>query len=70
VEVSLIKRILFAAFIIILSGCSEVDNTAFSQVVREGAATYIVDRTGDKWDITQAVTLGLRMLLRLLMTRI
>jgi hypothetical protein len=60
VEVSLIKRILFAAFIIILSGCSEVDNTAFSQVVREGAATYIVDRTGDKWDITQAVTLGFK----------
>ena len=56
----MIKKILFSAFIIILAGCAEVDNTAFSQVLKEGAKTYIVDRTGHKWDVTQAVSLGFK----------
>ncbi len=27
-------------------------------VVREGESVYIVDRMGERWDVTQAVTLG------------
>lgn len=54
------KKIIFSVFIIFLTGCVEVDNTAFSQVLKEGAKTYIVDRTGHKWDVTQAASLGFK----------
>ena len=33
---------------------------AISSVLKEGDRTYIVDRTGEKWDITQAVSIGFR----------
>lgn len=32
--------------------------TAFSSVVREGDKIYIVDRTGERWDVTQAKSIG------------
>jgi hypothetical protein len=47
-------------FLIVIVGCIEVDKDAFSNVRHEDGKTYIYDRTGDKWDITQAVTLGFR----------
>lgn len=28
------------------------------QVIKEGEKTYIVDRTGEHWDVTQAISLG------------
>ncbi len=56
----MIKRIIFSAFVIMFIGCVEVDKTAFSQVLKEGGKTYIVDRTGHKWDVTQAVSLGFK----------
>lgn len=28
------------------------------KVIREGEKSYIIDVTGEKWDVTQAVTLG------------
>ncbi len=35
-------------------------DTAFSFVEREGGKTYIVDRKGMRWDITQAESIGFR----------
>jgi hypothetical protein len=32
--------------------------TAAANVVREGGKAYIVDRTGERWDVTQAESLG------------
>jgi hypothetical protein len=31
---------------------------AAADVVRDGDRTYLVDRTGERWDITQAVSIG------------
>ncbi len=31
-----------------------------AKVIRKEGKTYIVDRTGDQWDITQAVSIGFR----------
>jgi hypothetical protein len=33
---------------------------AFSRVIEEEGKTYIVDRRGERWDITQAVSIGFR----------
>ncbi|UCH81809.1 MAG: DUF3179 domain-containing protein [Nitrospiraceae bacterium] len=38
----------------------KVDEEAFSNVRHENGKTFIIDRTGDKWDITQAETLGFK----------
>ena len=34
--------------------------TAFSYVVREGKNVYLVDQTGEHWDVTQAESIGFR----------
>ncbi len=31
---------------------------AFSRVIEENGNTYIVDRHGERWDVTQAVSIG------------
>lgn len=41
-------------FLVLLSG------HGISSVLKESDRTYIVDRTGEKWDITQAVSIGFR----------
>ena len=33
---------------------------AFSRVIEENGKTYIVDRFGERWDITQAVSIGFK----------
>lgn len=33
---------------------------AFSRVIEEKGKTYIVDRHGERWDITQAVSIGFK----------
>lgn len=33
---------------------------AFSRVIEENGRTYIVDRHGERWDITQAVSIGFK----------
>ena len=33
---------------------------AFSQVIEKNGKTYIVDRLGERWDITQAVSIGFK----------
>jgi hypothetical protein len=35
-----------------------VATIAYPYVLREGGKTYIVDQTGERWDVTQAMTLG------------
>jgi hypothetical protein len=37
---------------------SMTSGTAFSFVLREADKTYIVDQTGERWDVTQAKKLG------------
>jgi len=56
---SMIIRILFFSLILII-GCVNVDEAAFSNVRHEDGKTYIIDRTGYKWDVTQAATLGFK----------
>ncbi len=48
-------------FIVVISaiGC-RIQNNLVSDVLREGDKAYIVDRTGYKWDVTQAETLGFK----------
>ena len=38
--------------------CPEAESVTRPQVIMEGGKTYIVDRTGERWDITQARSLG------------
>ncbi len=47
--------VLFVASIFALVAIVMVSD---SSVIREGEKSYIVDMTGEKWDVTQAVTLG------------
>ena len=46
--------IIFGFILLILAG------TALSYVMNEGDKTYIVDRTGERWDVTQAKSIGFR----------
>ena len=51
---------IFLFSLILIAGCVEVDETAFSNVRHEEGKIYIIDRTGYKWDVTQAATLGFK----------
>ena len=57
---AMIKRIVFIALVIIsFIGCTkQTVSSAF--VVREDGKTYIVDRTGFKWDVTEAESSGFK----------
>ena len=55
----MLKIIIFLIVVISTIGCTIQKNLA-SNVLREGDKTYIVDRTGFKWDVTQAETLGFK----------
>ena len=33
---------------------------SFSQIITQGGKTFIIDRKGEKWEITQAVSIGFR----------
>ncbi|MBW1852337.1 MAG: hypothetical protein JRJ15_13095 [Deltaproteobacteria bacterium] len=52
---SLITFILAASVI-----CFMICGTALSFVTKEGDKTYIVDRTGERWDVSQAKSIGFR----------
>ncbi|MBI4849658.1 MAG: DUF3179 domain-containing protein [Nitrospirae bacterium] len=57
---AMIKRITFIAVLIIsLIGCTSQVAPSVS-VVREDGKTYIVDKTGYKWDVTQAESIGFK----------
>lgn len=50
---------LFLSVILVLAW-SVLAGTAFSYVVREGKKVYLVDQTGERWDVTQAESIGFR----------
>jgi hypothetical protein len=56
----MMRHIFFFTIIIFLYGCAELDETAFSHVTKEDGKTFIVDRTGYRWDVTQAESLGFK----------
>jgi hypothetical protein len=49
-------------FVIIILGviCLMTVGTSFSFVIQEGNKTYIKDQTGERWDITQAKSIGFK----------
>ena len=49
----------FAIFIL-LSVLLLVCSVSFAQVIQKDGKIFIEDRTGEKWDITQAVSLGFK----------
>lgn len=53
-------EIILFIFLALSAACVEVDDEAFSNVRHEDGKTYIYDRTGARWDVTQALTLGFR----------
>ena len=54
------KRAVFIIVTVVFLSVMLVGKYAFPGVLREGGKTYIVDRTGEKWDVSQAVTLGFK----------
>lgn len=61
------KRIISAAVLLFLvlayAGCSDKQRLSAGEppfVVREGGTVYIVDRLGERWDVTQAETVGFK----------
>lgn len=52
------KIFLLAVVSALVAGMSSVASSA--PVVRENGKVYIVDRTGERWDVTQAASLGFR----------
>ena len=55
-----INKIVFITVLVIsFIGCSQ-ENISSATVVEEGGKTYIVDRTGYKWDVTQAESIGFK----------
>jgi hypothetical protein len=55
----MLKKIVFFCVITGIIGCVKSEY-ADSHVVREAGKTYIVDRTGERWDVTQAESLGFK----------
>lgn len=56
----MLKYVLVFFVIVTSLGLTRVDENAFSHIVREGDKTYIVDRTGHRWDVTQAESIGFK----------
>jgi hypothetical protein len=59
-EVLMLKNIFIILIIAFISGCTEVNETAFSQVSKDGDNIYITDKTGYRWDVTQAASIGFK----------
>ncbi len=53
------KRLLF--FFFIISACLyTLQGNSYSFILKEGDQTFIIDRQGEQWDITQAVSIGFK----------
>lgn len=48
----------FSAVLFALLAAGALAQIAAARVVEEGARTFLVDRTGERWDITQARSIG------------
>jgi len=54
----MLKKILFFGIIFFGVITVIVSVSAFSRVIQEGDTTYIVDRHGERWDVSQARSIG------------
>jgi len=54
----MLRKTFFSIFMLFSVICFIAPSTAFSFVERKGGKTYIVDRTGERWDVTQAESIG------------
>ena len=54
------KTFLVYMFIMVLALSAAIGSLAgaFSKVIHDGDSTYIVDRHGERWDVTQARSIG------------
>ncbi len=52
------KILVLYIIILTLSGAVTSPTGAFSKVIHDGNSTYIVDRHGERWDVTQAGSIG------------
>ena len=54
------KTFLLYMFILVLALSAAIVSLAgaFSKVIHDGDSTYIVDRHGERWDVTQARSIG------------
>jgi hypothetical protein len=53
-----IRRFALWIVFLVLTVIAGADRARAASVIREGGKTYIVDQRGERWDITQAQTLG------------
>ena len=60
IRTGVIRRIFMALIMSLTVICFFIDGFAASFVIWEGDKTYIVDRTGERWDVTQAKSIGFR----------
>jgi hypothetical protein len=57
---NMVRRV-FAGSIVILAGIFWMaDNLDAARTIRKGGRTYIVDNTGERWDVTQAESIGFK----------
>jgi hypothetical protein len=54
------KKVLLLLLILLVSFLWIARNQAFTRVVREEGKVYIVDQTGERWDVTQAESIGFK----------
>ena len=54
------RIIVVTKFILLALFISITLSQAFSHVIEENGKVYIVDRNGERWDITQAVSIGFK----------
>lgn len=52
------KRVIVFFLLILGLSLYMLQTNGFSLVQREGERTYLVDRRGERWDITEAVSIG------------
>jgi hypothetical protein len=53
-----IRRFVLWLVFLLLAVTADADHARAASVIREGGKTYIQDRRGERWDVTQAETLG------------
>ena len=54
------KKILILILLTVFAGFTSANNSHSASVEREGGKAYIVDRTGSRWDVTEAESLGFK----------
>jgi hypothetical protein len=52
------RRVLAVSMVILAGIFWMTDNRAAPRVIREGGKTYIVDNTRERWEVTQAESIG------------